>query len=291
MRKVRLFSDWEESAQLAIDVISRCTTSNNFKFGDVQLVWDDSYSHVVVCNFALEGIPSDFPADRILGFVFEPVEILDLMYQGWRDFDPSIYGGYYSFANDMGPSYQSALGITLPSVECGLDAPDWNSRNTACMIVSDKTYTPYQVKRREVMRLLMESDLDIDFYGRNMDASSDVRVMGEIPPGGKAEVLSQYKYVIDFENCLTGLTDKFHDAVLCGAVPITNSTAPQLLGLNGEGHHWVNFEKPATEIVKTVAWFLRPHMGKEPSATLSSEVASGRLNFANWINQKVKELP
>lgn len=287
--KVRLFSDWADSETLANHVVGRSISfnANWYQFGDAEFVWGNEYDYAVVFNFAIDQLPTTFPYDRTIGLILEPVEILDVMYQGWRGFDPSPYAAYYSFTPLDG--YLTALGIGLPQACPFPEAPPWADRKLACMIASNKTYTPNQVHRRKVMAELLATDLEIDFYGRGLQVISDERVKGEIPPGEKDPVLDQYKYVIDFENSPFAITDKFFDPVLRGAVPITNSLAVQELGLS-DGYHWVKFDKPAKDVAKTVGWFLRPTMGREPSTDLFDEVASGRLCLANWIDQKVREI-
>lgn len=290
MRHVRLFSDWDDSETLARNVYGRSLSLNarKFEFGDTRFVWDDDYDYAVAFNFAVDQIRPDLPRERVIGLVLEPLEILEVMYQGWRNFDTSVASTYYSFTPLEG--FETALGIGLPQGSPFPEPPPWEDRKPACMIVSNKTYTPLQVKRREVLARLLASDLPIDFYGRGMGTSSDERVKGEIPQGQKDPVLDQYKYVIDFENSWWALTDKFFDPVLRGAVPITNSTAPRELGLK-DGYSWVKFNKNPTDIMKTIAWLIAPKKGKPPSPALQAEVASGRLCLANWIDEKVSELP
>jgi hypothetical protein len=289
MRKVRLFSDWADSKTLAEHVYGRSVSLNarRFAFGDVQFEWGEDYDYAVVFNFAIDQVRRDLPADRIIGLVLEPQEILDVMYQGWQGFDTTLAGSYYCFTPLDG--YLTALGIGLPQGSPFPNPPAWHDRKLACMIASNKTYTPNQVLRRSVMAYLMNTDLEIDFYGRGMPALDDERVKGEIPSGEKDAVLDQYKYVIDFENTDWALTDKFFDPVLRGAVPITNSLVPGELGI-GDGHHWVSFKKDPQDIARTVSWFLKPGMGREPSDRLQSEVQSGRLCLANWIDEKVSAL-
>lgn len=290
MRKVRLFSDWADSRTLAENVYGRCVSFNAqpFAFGNVEFVWDDDYDYAVVFNFAVDQVRRDLPSERIIGLVLEPQEILDVMYKGWKVFNTESAKTYYCFTPLEG--YTTALGIGLPQGSPFPEPPTWSDRKLACMIASNKTYTPHQVKRRAVMAELLNTDLEIDFYGRGLTATFDERIKGEIPAGGKDPILDQYKYVIDFENSEWALTDKFFDPVLRGAVPITNSLAPERLGLN-EGYHWVKFDKSPGDIVKTVSWFLKPLMGREPSSRLQAEVQSGKLCLANWINEKVSELP
>jgi len=288
MKRVRLFSDWEDSETLARRLWSSSISysSTTHQFGNTQFVWGDDYDVAVAFNFAVDEVAD--PA-RTIGLVLEPQEILDVFpdYQHWASFDTSPFHAYYSFSGL--PGFITAYGIGFPSVD--VVQLNRTKRKHACMIVSNKTYTPYQEKRREVFAELLKTDLDIDFYGRGMDTSSgDPRLKGEIPPGGKAEILTQYEYVIDFENTGNALTDKFFDPIICGAVPITNSWTPLVMELENEGFGFVNFEGlSAQQIVVDLTEELTLS-GLSPCASIYHEVVSGRLCLAAWIDARVGEM-
>lgn len=283
MKKVQLFSDWDDSLGLIHRLESAGMTTKQ-----VELVNDYNFDVAVVFNFAVDRLPSGALDQQVIGLVLEPKEILDVMYMGWDGFDTSPYAGYYAFANDLGPGYSPAPGVGFPQVDelyAELIAPSWDQRKHACMIVSSKTYTAYQRRRREVFQALLATDLDIDFYGRGMDTDGDPRLKGEIPQGEKERVLTQYKYVIDFENCPTALTDKFFDPVLCGATPVTNSR----IGLPGHGWEWVDFERSIDEIIRMIKAILSEDR-TPPDKLLHTEVTEGYLSLTAWIDRKATEL-
>lgn len=288
MTKVRLFSDWgDDSQRLAQRIWGSSVGHEPYTFGDVEFVWGDDYEVAVAFNFAVEEIA--VPPSQTIGLVLEPQEILDAFpgYQHWSSFDTSEFWGYFSFSGL--PGFITSYGVGLPSV----DVVQLNRtlRKNACMVVSNKTYTPFQEKRREVFAELLKTDLDIDFYGRGMDTSSgDPRLKGEIPPGGKAEVLTQYEYVIDFENTGNALTDKFFDPIICGAVPITNSWTPLVMELENEGFGFVNFERSSAQQIVADLTEELTLSGLSPCASIYHEVVSGRLCLAAWIDARVGEM-
>lgn len=74
-------------------------------------------------------------------------------------------------------------------------------------------------KRNELVKALIESDLDIDIYGRGWDFDSP-KYKG--PLERKADGLIDYEYSICCENSCEGFyrTEKYHDIVSCKSRPI-----------------------------------------------------------------------
>lgn len=75
------------------------------------------------------------------------------------------------------------------------------------------------VKRHELFKGLLETDLDIDFYGRRWNLA-DERYKGA--PHNKSEAIIDYEYSIAIENSSYNnyLTEKFFDLVVCNTVPV-----------------------------------------------------------------------
>jgi hypothetical protein len=279
--KVRLFSDWASSSTLLEEIFGRSLFDPIVS--GVEFMDGGDYDFAVVFNFAFDEVTT--PPERTIGLVLEPEEILDVMYGGWRTKDLSKVGQYYSFT-PLDERFDPVLGIGVPSVR-----PDvallsgWEDRPyEACFIASTKTYTPYQRLRREVLSLLLDTDVGIHFYGRGMTTGTDERLRGEIPPGGKGEVLRNYRTVIDFENSPWALTDKFFDAVFSGCVPLTNSLAVRGMGLDPGGFRWVSFNATAGEVVDGILEALRCE--RAPSGGNFLRFARGDLSLANWITER-----
>lgn len=222
--RVQLFGDWDQDSREMLESLKR--QSSGF-VGDtlhgVDFVDDGSCTHAICFNYA----KSPLGADRTVGLLLEPPEILDLMHPDWRWFEP--LGTYYSFfenRDETAIDYTWAPGLGFATAEPHDGPPASESLYDMCMIVSDKLMTNEQYRRREFFYALLETDLDVHFYGRGMDAmkSADDRIMGDIPPREKGTVLRNYRYCIDFENSRQGvLTDKFFDPILSNCIPITNA--------------------------------------------------------------------
>ena len=75
------------------------------------------------------------------------------------------------------------------------------------------------VKRHALFNALLQTDLDIDFYGRRWELD-DPRYKGA--PYNKSEAILDYQYSIAIENSSykNYLTEKFFDLAVCNTVPI-----------------------------------------------------------------------
>ena len=75
------------------------------------------------------------------------------------------------------------------------------------------------IKRHALFKALLETDLDIDFYGRRWQLT-DSRYKGS--PYNKSEAIVDYQYSIAIENSSykNYLTEKFFDLTVCNTVPI-----------------------------------------------------------------------
>jgi hypothetical protein len=276
-------SDWGHDSSQLIDLLeSQTYLMDNGRYKNIQFVDSGSTDFSIVFNFSFDSITTD--PERTIGLVLEPKEILDSMYQGWRDFDLSKVGHYCSFTPLEG--YELAFGVGFATAPIDFEYSS-HPRKKACMIVSNKTYTEFQIKRREIFAGLLKTDFDIDFYGRGMSLSNDSRIKGEIPPYEKHLVIDNYDIVIDFENDPNAVTDKFFDPIICGATPITNNRSLKNV-IGPEGFYSVDFNEDPSDILSQIASLIK--LGRQDSTHLRQHVLNGKLSLAEWIFHKVNKI-
>jgi len=87
------------------------------------------------------------------------------------------------------------------------------------IVITNTGPKPLYNERIGLFRALLDTDLDIDFYGRMWNLS-DPRYKGA--PYNKSDALLNYEYSIGIENCRQKnyLTEKFFDLIACDTVPI-----------------------------------------------------------------------
>lgn len=290
MLRVKLFCDWDDDPFSMLVKFRHLTDgfSEDFKYKNIQFVYDESYDFTVIFNFPV--MPFNTPPERSIALILEPPEILDVFYGHVRSIPFDNVCKIYSFADDK---WETAYGIgfsTVPNINyLELTEKPLN----ACMIASNKRLTPFHNRRHEILDALINSGLNIDFYGRGMGTGSDPRIKGEIAPMRKYEILNQYRFCIDFENSpFNAVTDKFFDPVQCNTVPITNAKILKSILPNG-GFEYIDFDWSLNEIVNRIHDIINQMdltSYVEPLNIAKNEVRSGNMNIVEWIYRKVNEL-
>lgn len=298
--KVRMFGDWDDPPERLLERLKSQTVEFDHNVYDgVEFVTDDSYDVAIVFNYLQQDQRLLTPPERSFGLVLEPPEISDWMHPlRLRKWSHGLIGDYYSFANISGYKYAPCLGFATakpwvlgysPSEKD--DICSETSRNRACMIASNKVYTPYHQKRRAILDALLATDWNIDFYGRGMEKNEDGRVKGEIYPMGKAPTLDLYPFCIDFENSPHGvLTDKYFDPILRNTVPITNASCLLEYGVEGS-YEYVDFSESVDSILERIEDILGVvdvSCYDEPLMEARRELLQGRMSLANWIVERVR---
>lgn len=288
MARVRMFCDWDNDSQGLIDRLREQTDGfigNDYK--GINFVTDDTYTHAVCFNFPDYDLKT--PAENNIALILEPPELVDTMFRGKRNNKYTNVREIFSFAADK--SFTPAFGLgfaTAPDLEY---TPFTEKPYRMCMIASDKLMTPYHHKRQSIRKALLETDLPIAFYGRGLQGD-DPRIMGEIPPMRKHEILNQFQMCIDFENspyCV--VTDKFYDPVICNTMPISNASVLHSY-VDMDSFYFVSFDLPIKEIVAEIEDLVNEEpSGEKEEALLSAkhQIRSGNLCLAEWIYRRIGE--
>lgn len=304
VKRVKMFNDWEDPPQVLLDRLKAQTPEINDDntYGDIEFVVDNTYDYAMVFNYPKHELIT--PPERTIGLILEPPEICEWMHPtDVRERGHRAVGRYFSFAKV--PEYEWApcigfattkpwiLGL-LPSEKLkDVITRTSSAERNVVMIASNKTYTPYHLKRRELLEAMMNSKIDVDFYGRGMHKNPvDFRVKGEILPQNKHIVIEKYPFCIDFENSPLGvLTDKFFDPVLRGTIPITNASVLLDHGVKGS-YEYIDFELPTSQIIQRIREIISQKdltCYDAPILAARKEILQGRMCLAKWIEEKVGE--
>lgn len=287
MRRVRMFCDWDDDSRSMIEKFKKVTYGfDGDRFKDTLFVDDDTYTHAVVFNFPVHDLRT--PPEKNIALLVEPPEIIDALYGSHKDKEWHNVCEKYSFANH--PGWRPALGVGFATA----DKDNWVTEaarrpNRMCMIVSDKHMTPFHHKRHEIKDALLQTNVNIHFYGRNLHGADD-RIKGEIAPMAKNKILADYQFCIDFENSPAGaVTDKFFDPILCGTIPVTNAGVLKYLAPNSTVQ--IDFEKPVYQIMDDILEaYHHADARRFDIQSANYAVTEGHMNLTNWVNERVKLL-
>lgn len=310
MIKVALFTNWYEPFNVLVERFGDQTPAmNNNVYKDLEFVDPEhtsTYDAAFVLNMTDQ--PVHCEDDMIFTLILEPPELLNNSWEFIADAKaPNRWHNAYKeqsitlphpqeernarmFFFTSGTKYEQALGLGLAQTKPTDLLPSQKTK-ICSMICSDKLLTYWHHRRRDVLAALLSSNLPIDFYGRGMQTTVDHRVKGEIPEGKKCNALTDYRFVIDFENSeYDAITDKMFDPLFNGCVPITNSTGAAKVFPEGS-FEWINFDQGVSEIVKQIAHIISQPQGTgydDPVNEARNLLLEGPINICEWIYQRIK---
>lgn len=260
MKKIRLTSNWKScpTDEFLVKRLNACflTTNNinpNYQFTD-----SDNFDYLVVINDTKENI--DFPKEKTIIIYFEPSwhtyvwstikkninrsnyicshntkEILNwgLLYKNIVDLKTINYSEKKFFSlsgllpnqlniKNFNPNLDFCLNNVYPkNKKCSFIVSSRSGRNGAKQNSIHKYGNLYETRLKLVEKIL-ESNLDIDIYGRGLNKffGSHKKIKGEVEH--KIDALKDYQFSIAIENCKEDgyFTEKIGDCILTDTTPI-----------------------------------------------------------------------
>ncbi|WP_442587828.1 glycosyltransferase family 10 domain-containing protein [Pedobacter sp. AW31-3R] len=247
MVKIKFFSDYAGSA----DLLSRFKANYDVYDQQIGYTLNDDYHYAVVFNRAKEQIK---PWAKIITVIQEP------SWSPAHQIQTFLTNSDYLIIHDPAlfeEVYQIKLGgkvIESPSFMFYHDRVDYKMFRFAeqtpkekklSIILSGKNYKFRNYSKRiDLLVKILESDLDIDIYGRQFTVD-DPRFKGELD--FKHKGLFPYEYSIAIENSdeKNYISEKFFDCIICNTTPIYHG-APNIKKVYDERYfRTIDLESPS----------------------------------------------
>ncbi len=186
----------------------------------LEFVSDDSYDWLIILT-RWQG-PILCPRERVIAIVTEPHWYVSLKNNDLQEQCSVIFSARdpnYIIVQE--PSLLPPI-ITRQPAEVLHD--DVFTKAKKCSFIVSNLSDPHNYKlyafRHRMVRAILDSDLDIDIYGRGWDNLRDPRYKGALI--AKEQGLLDYEYSIAIENSRIEdyITEKFWDPILCNTLPI-----------------------------------------------------------------------
>ena len=242
--RIRFFCGFGDSNQCKGIFERICQTGRMPNYGpdkDIYITNDDNYTHAIILNLAMP--PLTIPKERVIGLAYEPPTLMpEFGNPTFLTYAREHIGRYYIGDSSGLPApylngYCYQWHITPP------EKPLWKDRLMSIM-VSDKSFAPGHQYRHVLVKAILETDLNIDIYGRgckfytSMVNAMDSRLKGKFTDN---EPYERYHFHICIENfSLPDYTsEKYTNSVLWSTTPIywgaTNAIFPeQTIRLSGD---------------------------------------------------------
>jgi hypothetical protein len=220
--RIRIFSSFGESANCKGIYERLCESDLIENYGidkEIYITNDDDYTHVILMNTP---IPNNLKVskERVVGLAFEPPEFL-------KQESNFSYFMEYAMLNVSKYLIGSSQGLPSPFVSgysfmWHITPPRTIGQKTRPMsiMVSDKRSAPGHVYRHSIVKAILESNLNIDIYGRGCRYYyGDTRLKGEFLDN---EPYEDYDFHICIENFKTEYytSEKYTNCILWGTTPI-----------------------------------------------------------------------
>ena len=213
--KVRFFSNYCDSKQL----LQRCFYNYEFNSkSKLRFTTTDDYDIAVVFNFTTNPLKAKC---SVVTIIQEPSWI----FSNFKN--PFLTTSDYVILHDLSLFPEAKNVQEYPSIMFYHDNVPFEfyikenslKRRKLSLIMSNKQMCNGHIKRLNFLRTILESDLDVDIYGRGLKLT-DTRYKGELVL--KHTGLLPYEFSICVENAVEKnyITEKFIDCVVCNTVPI-----------------------------------------------------------------------
>lgn len=145
-------------------------------------------------------------------------------------------------------------------------------------------------KRHALFKGLLDTDLDIDFYGRRWELN-DSRYKGS--PHNKSDAIADYQYSIAIENSSYDnyVTEKFFDLVVCNTVPIYYG-APNITEVYPENSFiHIDFSGPIEDTVEQITdvYYNDDYELRLPYVLEAKNLYYTKYNIFSFLENLIKE--
>jgi hypothetical protein len=197
----------------------RSWNNGSLIYKNIEVVLDDSYTHALVYN--LTKPPLTIPKENVIGFITEPYDTYNL--NATVEYARKHIGTYFCHDNTHLDKSIFKNGMPFLGPMCGTMqmTPPRIKQNTMSMVASNKNYFRGHQLRHEIIRKILNSNLEIDIYGRGLEhIYRDRRIKGSLED--KNVAFHDYKFTIAIENCSypTWVTEKYYDPIMKSCIPI-----------------------------------------------------------------------
>ena len=283
MVKIKFFSDYTTSANL----LKRFKANYDIYDEYLEYTLNDDYHYAVVFNRANERIK---PWAKIITVIQEP---------SWS---PAHYNQYFLTNSDYLIIHDPALFENEYNIKLGgkvIESPSYmfyhdqlessifrnsegfKKQKKLSFIVSGKNYNFKNYNKRiDLLRKILDSDLDIDIYGKELKIN-DLRFKGKLDYKYTGLIPYEYSIAIENSNEKNYISEKFFDCIICNTIPIYFG-APNINEVYEE-RYFKQFDLESVTVINDIKKIIAEPIGID---NVNKEIYFKRFN----LYTKIKEI-
>jgi hypothetical protein len=285
--KIWVVANWHEIYDPSVGM--RCfrnwPSSNRFELSK------DDYEYLIVLGgFRGNDISYFKDKEKTIGFLLEP----EWSTNWQRDLDK-----YCKYIVAQDASMFSGENIIEHPLFMLTQSTDWHhfymssnfpKFNRMSIVSSNYGHKLNYVKRHALFKGLLNTDLDIHFYGRDWDLT-DPRYKGS--PYNKSDAIVGYEYSIAIENSSypNYLTEKFFDLTVCNTVPLYYG-CPNVADIYpAQSFIELDFTGPIEKTVEQVREIYEKddYLARLPHVLEAKDLYYTKYNIFNFLQQMIDE--
>jgi hypothetical protein len=219
MKKIKFFSSYCSEEQIYNNIISSWGMGSSF-YKNLSITKDDDYDYAVLFNTGM--CNKKLPKENILGFSHEPRMTLGMNDFNQSYIENSVSEYYISNNSGLSGSFKEGFSFVCPFEYGKSKNEKYNHVNKMSMILSVSNFMPGHKMRHDLLKMILDSDLDIHFYANGLNRIySDSRVK-EFDWDIFGKPYEDYKYQIVIENIIDNnwSTEKLTNCIIKETIPI-----------------------------------------------------------------------
>jgi hypothetical protein len=182
----------------------------------------ENYTHAVIINTVMPNL--NIPKENVLGLAFEPPVFLNITPK-FYEYAKKHIGEYYIGTSNLSPPFKSHFAFMTFAQEPDVYLRDNYMKNitpekkgVVSIWCSHKKQLFGHRYRHQLIKKILEKNLNVDIWGRGCDEYKGENVKGSFI----YEPYKDYKYCITIENCETDdyISEKFLNCIALNTIPI-----------------------------------------------------------------------
>ena len=218
MKKIKFFASYCSEDQIYNNIVSSWGSGSPI-YKDILITKDEDYEYAVVLN--LGRISKEIPKENVIGFSHEPRMTLGMTEISQSYIENHVSEYYLSNTQNLSNCFKEGFPFVCP-FEYGKNKEIGERPFRMSMILSLSNFMPGHSMRHNLLKKILETDMDIHFYAKDLNKIyKDPRVkefdwdIFEIP-------YEKYEYQIVIENIIDNYwaTEKLTNCVIKETIPI-----------------------------------------------------------------------
>jgi len=219
MKKVKFFASYCDDAQINRNIISSWGKGSD-TYKDLLITADPDYDYAVLLNRARTD--REISKENVIGFSHEPRMTVGLSEDQISYISNRVSEYYISNNEGLPDNFVNGFTFVCPSEFGDSEFKKYSHSNKMSMILSMSNFMPGHTMRHELLKRILETEMDIHFYANGLNRIySDERVK-EFDWDIFSKPYEEYEFQLVLENIIDGhwATEKLTNCVIKETTPI-----------------------------------------------------------------------